>query len=470
MSKYFKFLVLAIVAVGLMAGSAFGAAALNAGNTTLSAEKISPTTDYPAAAINTAYQTGGPVAATTVIRVSLTNGKFSPGDTIGIWDGSLGDRGNAVVPAVPNNTRVDITLTSPLASGTVYQIVNYTSGFPLTGVSVPAGSAADTTVTLNVDSLTIPGDPSVAASATAITVKKQFSATLTSVTSKLSFADNMETFIASGGPAVPKTTSTESQAALLIVSDESINDKVPVAAGGGSCKRQLFAADSIDAKVTGGLIGISNVEYEGIATTTYAVTATDRTNGYATLAVAGDDLSICYSTDTPQTAYGLELTAADVAGTSIAAGTRTAQITLKGGGSVAAGYSRDLVAAGTTSHVILLDATQTHIQHIKADAAAGVETYIVVQSKSNVSGANAVRVEILASDGSMVSYDAGTITPGIPKVIKGSDLKAAVEADGKTVAGAIGFAAILTVNTPSEDLFGYAAYVTPTHTLRVPLD
>jgi hypothetical protein len=470
MSKYFKVLILAMLVVGLMAGSAFAAASLNAGNTTLAAEKIPPAADHPATGVNTAYQPAGAVAASTVVRISLTNGTFTAGSTLDICDVAV-SKGTGTVLVSPNNGYVDITLTAPLASGTVYTLSSALcvgAPTPLTTVNVPMGSLSGTVLTMTVANKDNAADPNLLATATVVTVANQFSATLLPVTSKLDFADNMETFVTSG-TALPYTpTNLKSQAALTLVSNQAINDKVTVAAGGGACARVLAAGDTLRVKITGNLTGIESIKY-GTVPQAYTITAADRTNGYATMNLAGTNLLICYNTDAA-TAKALELTALNTTGTAIVAGTRTAEITLIGGENVAAAYSRALAAAGTTSHIIQLDATQTHIQHIKADAAAGVETYIVVQSKSSVSGANAVRVEILASDGSMVSYDAGTITSGIPKVIKGSDLKAAVQAAGKTVDGAIGFAGILTVNTPSEDIFGYAAYVTPTHTLRVPLE
>jgi len=451
----------ALTALGLLgvASDSFAAAQLNAGNTFLAAEKISPTSDYLANSVYTAYQTGGPVAISTVIKISLTNGKFTAGSTIDICDGTT-SMGRGTVPAAPNNNYVEIQLTSPLASGKVYTFQTdgcKAVGTPLNNILVPAGTVAGTVISMTVDNKLTPGDPNVYATAPVITVKNQFSATLLPVTSKLDFRTNMQTFIPSGTQLPYTPSSTQSQAALLIVSDESINDKVTVAPGGGSCDRQLAAGDSLTVKITGNLQGISSVKYyAATTTTTYSVTNTDVTNGYATLSVAGDKLSICMSTDTPKTYRALELTAANTAGIPIIPGTRTAQITIKGGGIIAPGYTRDLIPAGTPSHIIQLDATQYYIPLIKYNPAAGEETYIKLQSKSTIGGANGVLVQILASDGSLVPYNAGTITPGTPLTITGSQLVSAVTSAGKTVDGVKGFAAIVTINAPEGDLFAYA--------------
>lgn len=469
MKKSFMVLFLAFLIVGLISASAFAAAQLNAGNTTLAAEKISPTNDYTAPKVYTAYQTGGPVAISSVIKISLTNGTFTAGSKIDICDGTT-SMGQGTVPAAPNNNYVEITLGSPLASGTVYTFqpdACAAAGTPLNNVIIPAGSVAGTVISMTVDNKLTPGDPNVYATAPVITVKNQFSATLLPVTSKLDFNDNMETFIPEGSQVPYTKSSTESQAALLIVSDESINDKVTVAAGGGSCDRQLVAGDSLTAKITGNFQGISAVEYEATVTTTYSVTNTDITNGYATLSVPGNSLSICYSTDTPKKYYALELTAANTTGIPIIPGTRTAQITIKGGGNIVAGYTRDLISAGTPSHIIQFNATQYYIPLIKV--ATGEDTYIKVQSKSTIGGANGVSIQILASDGSLVTYNAGTITPGTPLTITGSQLVSAVTSAGKTVDGAKGFAAIVTINAPEGDVFAYANTCNVSGCKRIPV-
>jgi hypothetical protein len=451
----------ALTALGLLgvASDSFADAKLNAGNTSLAAEKISPTTDYTASSVHIAYQPEGPVAASTTIKISLTNGKFEPSTTIHICYGTT-SMGHGTVPAAPNNNYVEITLENTLASGTAYTIQSGTtcSSTGTLSIIVPAGTGAGTVISMTVENAQSPSDLSVYATAPVITVKNQFSATLKPVTSRLDFANNMEKFKGETActPATPPCTAdTASRAALLIVSDESINDKVTVT-GSTACDYKLAAGDSLVVKITGNLQGLGSIDYEGAATTTHRISDTDRTNGYATLTVQGDQLSICKSTDSSRVYRALVLTEDGISGTPIIPGTRTAQITIKGGGNIASGYSRDLIPAGTPSHIIQLDATQYYIPLIKYNPAAGEETYIKLQSKSKIAGANGVLVQILASDGSLVPYNAGTITPGTPLLITGSQLVSAVTNAGKTVDGSQGFAVIVTVNTPEADVFAYA--------------
>ena len=154
----------------------------------------------------------------------------------------------------------------------------------------------------------------------------------------------------------------------------------------------------------------------------------------------------------------------------ITADTKTAQISLTTGTaatSIIAG--RDLIPAGTTAYTWKLDATQFYIPLIKSDSASGRETYVKIQSKSTVDGSNGIKVQILASDGTMVDYDAGTIISGTPLTIAGSDLVAAAAAAGHPVDGVSGFAAIVTVNAAQGDVFAYANIIDPNGAKRVPV-
>jgi hypothetical protein len=310
----------------------------------------------------------------------------------------------------------------------------------------------------------------VVASATVLTVVKQFTATLSAVTSKLDFNDNLETFIPSNPmPLVPPMTesATESEAALTIFSNEAINDKVVVAAGAGACERVLAALDTLKIIISGDLAGINQVEYDGAPVVT--ITAADRTAGKVTVTVAGNAANICYkgglTPDVTVTPKEIELIALNTTGTSINPGTRTAQVTLTGGGNVVAGFTEDLVTAGTASHIIELDATVLYAPLVGSDTANGRETFIKIQTKLNAG----VTVKILASDGTYVNYSAGTVVAGTPLTITGSDLKAAVTAAGKAVDGVKGFAAIVYVNAAEANVFAYANIIDPNGAKRVPL-
>jgi hypothetical protein len=327
---------------------------------------------------------------------------------------------------------------------------------------------------MNIDSVTAPGDPNVVASATVLTVVKQFTATLSAVTSKLDFNDNLETFVATPLIPLPTTlTNTQSQAALTIFSNEAISaiDKVVVIAGAGPCLRTLAAGDSFKIIISGDLAGISRVIYDGGAPT--LITAADRTAGKVTVTVAGTAARICLSGGvTPDIVVPpqvppqlLELTALDIPPASINPGTRTAQVTLTGGGNVVAAFTEDLVTAGTASHIIELDATVLYAPLVGSDTANGRETFIKIQTKLNAG----VTVKILASDGTYVNYSAGTVVAGTPLTITGSDLKAAVTAAGKAVDGVKGFAAIVYVNAAEANVFAYANIIDPNGAKRVPL-
>jgi len=483
MIRHLKILLLSMVVIGLMSGSAFAAASLNAGNTTLAAERISPTVDYLPAAVNTGYQPGGVVAASSILRVSISGATFKMSQAFDICQnvGATGtSMGAGTTAATGTPSYVDITISAgnTLASGTAYWIQDDACaglGTPLGSagsgsIIIPGGTLADTVVSLTVDNKLTPGDPNVYATATAITVVNQFTATLSKVTSKLDFATSMKTFVASAaGTALPYTpTTTQSQAAIVITSNQAVNDLVTVGAGGGACARVLAAGDAVKFKITGDLTGISSIKY-GTVPEIYTVTPANRTNGYATASVTGDKLLICYSTDATTTAKkALELTATGSTGTSsIVAGIRTAQITITGDstGNIPVVYSRDLVAAGTASHDIQLDATQYYIPLVKVGT--GTETYIKVQSKATATGSNGVSVAILAGDGSSVTYSAGTITSGTPLTITGTQLQTAVTAAGKTVGDS--FAAIVTVNSPNADVFGYANTCDTTGCKRIPV-
>ena len=117
-----------------------------------------------------------------------------------------------------------------------------------------------------------------------------------------------------------------------------------------------------------------------------------------------------------------------------------------------------------------LNATQYYVPLIKSDSANGIKTFIKIQSKSTVAGSNGVNVQILASDGTMVTYTPSiSITSGTPYVITGTDLVNAAAAAGHPVSGVNGFAAIITVNAPESDVFTYANIMDPAGAKRVPV-
>ena len=111
------------------------------------------------------------------------------------------------------------------------------------------------------------------------------------------------------------------------------------------------------------------------------------------------------------------------------------------------------------------DATKVYLPLIGTNPAGGRETYIKLQSTETTT----VKAIVLASDGSPVVVDLGTITKGIPKTITGAELKDRVTAAGKSVDGVAGFAAVLSITAAKENIYGYANMIDAAGAKRVPL-
>ena len=471
MKKYmFSILLIAtclVLASGSLFSQAFAVASLNAGNTTLAAEKIPPTAGfYTTAAVNTAYEPAGAVAVSTVLQVSLANGAFTPGSTIQLCSGTDPVSIIATVAAAPNNTSVTLTLIDSLASGLVYTFDDACvgGGDPLTNVTVPAGTLAGAIVTMTVSNAANAADPNILASATVLTVMNQFSATLLPVTSALSFATNEFTFLPSG-TALPYTPdANNSEASLVITSNDSINDKV-VLAGGAPCAWNLpNGADTFKFKVVGDLHGIGTIQYDAAAA--YTVVAADVANGYASFTVPNTTTTICKSTDASVTAFKVDLTAPGTTAAMVV-GTRTLELLVQGGGGgagdLSVGYSRDVLSpAVETGWVFQLAANSFFVPYIATNTATGAETYIKFQSKTTQTGANGVSANVLIPNSPYyVTVSLPAMTSGVVYTVTGSQLIAAATAAGQAVSGATstgstGFAATITINTPASDVFAYA--------------
>ncbi len=471
MMRYLKILFVSMVVIGLMTGSAL-AASLNAGNTTVASELV-PAAGAPVpGGVNTAYQPTGPVAATTQIKVSLTNGTFAAGqiDLCDSWGNSYLA---GPVTTVAGATSVTMTLTVPLASGTVYnfQPAACVAGpVALTNVNIAAGAVGGSVVTMTVDNALNPGDPNIYATAPVTTLVDQFSIELTPVTSVIRFAGGMRDF------AGTITTSTNT---FVLLSNETIGTRVitglpdnvsclsPMSGGGGKDFRYTatpgtgnnfsgVATFTFSGAVTG--VVIDNVIATGDASATGVVTGLVNTRvcgsatPAATKALAGNRNSLILTVDgttviTPRT-YNIKID------------------TVEGGEILAAARTLFGPALGWTWR---LDATQYYIPLI-GSVPPGRETYIKLQSKSTAAGTNGVSVAILASDGTITAtYSPGTITSGTPMTITGAQLVAAATAAGKTVDGAAGFAAIITVNAPEADLFVYANMIDAAGAKRIPV-
>lgn len=113
--------------------------------------------------------------------------------------------------------------------------------------------------------------------------------------------------------------------------------------------------------------------------------------------------------------------------------------------------------------------TTIYVPLIKSDLANGKETYIKLQSSNTTASANQVKAIVLTSDGSTVVVNLGTITAGTPLTITGKQIMDAVTAAGKSVDGANGFAATLSITANNTDLYGYANMIDPNGAKRIPL-
>ncbi len=451
MKKVLSIVAIAALIVGVMVGGVW-AGQLDAGNTTVAAEKIPAAAPYTMNT-NTSYQVDSTVAASTVLQISLTNGTFAAPGSIDIYDplaGALMGCTNVVV----DPSTVELTLPSNLATGIAYIITDAAAAPYTLGVNVPGGSLDGTVVTLTVDNKNNPGDTKIYAQGTVVTVKNQVTAKINAVTSKLDFATMMKTF---------KFGALTSSADLYVYSDESLNDKAFTLGVG---PYPILGPIGLNIRLSGDLHGLASISYDAGAVTT-AITPTDITNGYVDMAIPAGSVEMGPNGQAWTAPVDLTLTAIGTTGTdSIATGDRTVKVELPTAGPVAAG-PRDLISAGTVSHTFELDASQYYIPLIGVNSATGRETYIKIQSKSQYSGSNGVVAQILCDDGSMVSYDAGTVSSGTPLTITGSQLKAAATAAGKTVGDS--FAVILTVNAPESDLFIYANIIDPSGAKRVPV-
>lgn len=136
----------------------------------------------------------------------------------------------------------------------------------------------------------------------------------------------------------------------------------------------------------------------------------------------------------------------------------------------------DRTSANSTALLTTADAgkwtlrgTSVYVPLIKTVAGKS-ETLIKLQSSDTTAGANAVKAQVLATDGSLVSVSLGSITAGTPLDILGSAIKTAVTAAGKSVNGTTGFAAVLNINAGADKLFGYGIVQDGTSQKRLPLN
>jgi hypothetical protein len=492
MKKYFKIAVLTFLAVGLMSGSAFATLPnLDAGNTTMATELVQPTVDTAAPAVGIAYQTNGAVGIGTTLKFSLTNGTYAT-VVAAKWalcreDPTAPGAALIVTAAGPATTVGDVsfnlTTNAGLGVGTIYYLQDDNCaalGAVVTNINVLGGTTAGT-VTMAITSVTNPGDAKIETSGVIVTLKDQFAAAITPVVSKMDFATGRTTLIddTATNANYPNTTvagtTSDAVAKIVVKNDATIGNKVTVTAPGVTCAGTINVADTVKVKVTGNLTGVDKLQWNAVTIgtkTSYTLVAADYTNGYASVTVPGTVVGIC-STASPTAgcASGIFLDVDTSIGTTkapaLVAGDFTAEVKLVGAGAGAAGRtSATRVLTTAKSHTFAFDGTVYYLELARADATR--ETYVKIQSKNVTAGANGMSVQVLCGNGTMATFTpAATLTAGAPANITGTEMAAACAATSPVNAG--GFAAILTVNAPEADVFGYANILDATGAKRIPL-
>jgi len=477
-----------------MSGSAFAVLPnLDAGNTSMATELVQPTVDTAAPAVGIAYQVNGAVGIGTTLKFTLSNGTYA---AVAVTNWAL-CRENPAIPGaalivtaagpatVAGDTSFNLTTNTGLGVGTIYylQANNCAALGTAVGAINVIGGTTSGTVSMAITSVTNPGDAKVETSGVIVTLKDQFSATITPVVSKMSFATGRTTLLADGVVDYPNTvvagTTSDSTAKIVIKNDATIANAVkflvnPTAA----CLGTLLAGDTstLKVKVTGNLTGVDTLQWNnpGVAAAdkAYVLTALDHTNGYATVPVLGNEIGICSSSSpTAGTASGIDLivdtnNALAPKAPTLVAGSFTTEVKLVGTNAVAFAAAATRVLTTATSHTFAFDGTVYYLGLVRSDATH--ETYAKIQSKNVTAGANGLTVQVLCGDGTMATFTpADLLVAGTPVTITGTAMAAACAATSPVNAN--GFAAVITVNAPEADVFGYANISEPTGSKRVPL-
>ncbi|MFA5284166.1 MAG: hypothetical protein WC347_01085 [Smithellaceae bacterium] len=497
MKKYFSICILTLFAVGLMSSSAFAVvASFDGGNSTIASELITAGTPYTLSATsgNNAYQPAGAVAVSKQIKVSLTGGSFNaiPGG-LRMCDSAVGNQVGISAAVALGDVTTTIITSAPLSLGTIYNFQPIACaglvGAPMgTSLSINAGSTSGSKLYMTVDNYQAPGDSLLYASGLIATVENQFSAALiTPASDKIDFAATvpLSKFKAGGSD-----TTTTSLAKVLIMSNEALGTKVATGLAGSdtTCVAYNDAGANLEAfsftvtPATGtmgaGFHATAAIQAQeganvGAKQTIKGTVATTDTTETGNVNLNTGAMKICgsHASSTLQATAGNQIDVIlQVTGTTalaskdykLAIGTTTAGLVVAG--------PRNLLPA-TVAWSWGMDATQFYVPFIKSSTVQGKETMIKLQSKSSAAGTNGVSVQVLATDGTMVTFtpDTAAITPGTMYSISGADLIAKVQAAGKAVDGDKGFAAIITVDTPGTDVFAYAQMVNASGEKRIPV-
>ena len=479
MMRYLKILLFSVLVIGLMSGSAFAAASLNAGNTRIASERVAAG-GQAVGAINTGYQTGAIMAIGSQIKLTLANGTFS--NTVAnmsICDGSVTSLGSVAIPVAPANlSTLTITTTGQLVAGAGYHFQETAAPavcgagvLPLNLVQIAAGALSGAVVSLTVDNALAPGDTNVYATAPIVTLYDQLSVQL--ITPAVDIIDFGATPVMSKFKAGGSGTTTTSVAKLVLLSDETlpavpagkkivtahIGDNINCAAW-PTAEILSFTATPGGTATTMGTGFHATTAFRAGPTATVLKAAIASTDASATGNAALNALNAfscgAATTATSKAAVANQITATlTVDGTTVLT-PRSYKLAVGTTLSVAILAAARTMLAATTAWTWGMDASQYYIPLVASDAATSRETYIKLQSKNIAAGSNGVSVAILANDGSTTATWTGAITAGTPLTITGAQLVTAATTALKVVNALAGFAVIVTVNAPEADVFVYA--------------
>lgn len=394
------FVLVAILAVAFMANTAHAVPQLTAAfaagvGPAVAIEKI------PAAGKTVpgtlTFQPNVALAANQQVKLTLTNGTFPVAVggtainlcredagpvmvTIGTGTAASGATTVTIFTGATGITKVDHTFQTGACAAAP---ANNT--FPV----VISQVSAATDVTVAIDDPLAPGNANVAKSATYLSIKRQFSMNATTgvvkTTSTLDFATAFKSFVLNA-PTTPTTSASD--AATIINSDETIDDKVATQVGGGACLRTLLAADaSLKFDMTGDFSGITTINYAGVSIApTIAGTS-------ATATIAGTAARICRSGDAV-TATQLELGANGT--TAMNTGTFTTSMTIVpvAGGAFSNTNQIPLIT-GATSHEFTTTAASVLLPHLTTNG-NGV-TACIISNKGATSAP--IKVDVLTVEG-----------------------------------------------------------------------
>ena len=464
MSKYFKFLVLALLLVGLMAGTAVAGTLKGPGATTLSTYTVAKeaveagTTSTPLDITLGTFDSkvaGIEYTPTDIPLGTLSDPLFNYTVSAGKWTISDGYicQGSSTIARYKTGTGTTTIqfdksgatgctdCTGSVSNNLVYKLLsNCNSGAsPVVNLTVPPGtSSTDLTTKVGIATTQTIYDTGTAQ---LVEVKNQYSATVsTKANAQIDYEQAFKKLYDNSlSTLIDLVTVTIAYATL----DYTVNDATT--ADNETATITLKSAD---------ISGINSVDIDTAFGTSYGTACTkDTTNKKFTCTYTAADI-VADKTAT------LEI---NVDGTTVL-GERDFTVDAELDFGDAAAKDRTIA----NSYALLQDSdaggwdyrgTAVYVPLIKTSGDGTVETYIKLHSKDSSTSANQVRGIVLLSNGSTTVVSLGTITAGTPMLITGTNISDAVVAAGGTVDGSAGFAAVLSITTDKANLFGLATLV-----------